>query len=179
MRLFIIRLLILIKEFSYNLFAMEAKTEAFHCYWINWCISCSVFFIQILGVLVFSLALILNILRILFGVSVKPDQRLMTSFECGLDTVRLSRYPFSLQFFLVAIVFVIFDVELCLVISFPLLIEVIRISIWLTGVFVFVVLLVGGLYYEWAQGVLDWQYYFFSVPARFVFIKEGSFIDDK
>ena len=86
-------------------------------------------FIQILGVFIFALALILNILRTLIGISVRPDQRLVTSFECGLHRTRLFRYPFSLQFFLVAIVFVIFDVELCLVMSFPLLVEVIRVSI--------------------------------------------------
>lgn len=84
----------------------------------------------------------------------------LTSFECGFDPMRRSRIPFSLRFFLLALLFLVFDLELILL--FPYIfrvsccyssISVLR-KIW--G-FVFLVILVGGLVHELNEGTLDWE----------------------
>lgn len=82
----------------------------------------------------------------------------MTVFECGFDSIRGGRVPFSLQFFIVCIVFIVFDVEIALILPFPLVI-IVEDKMWLFIILVFIILLVlGGLYFEWVGGCLKWVY---------------------
>nr|YP_009057608.1 NADH dehydrogenase subunit 3 [Nemertopsis tetraclitophila]AGZ63914.1 NADH dehydrogenase subunit 3 [Nemertopsis tetraclitophila] len=79
-------------------------------------------------------------------------------FECGFDPSLSARIPFSMRFFLLAVLFLIFDVEIVLLLPLPL---VLNISFWeislLMGVlFIFVLLL--GLFHEWREGSLNWVY---------------------
>nr|YP_009422190.1 NADH dehydrogenase subunit 3 [Ruditapes decussatus]AJY78595.1 NADH dehydrogenase subunit 3 [Ruditapes decussatus] len=84
----------------------------------------------------------------------------LTSFECGFDPMSSSRIPFSLRFFLLALLFLVFDLELILL--FPYIFSVsccyssmsVLSKIW--G-FVFLVILVGGLVHELNEGTLDWE----------------------
>lgn len=76
-------------------------------------------------------------------------------YECGFDPMNSSRAPFSFRFFLVAILFLIFDLEIGLLIPF------IRGFYWRLGcrslvVTLFLALLVLGLVYEWVKGGLEW-----------------------
>nr|ALO70774.1 NADH deshydrogenase subunit 3 [Nudobius lentus] len=86
------------------------------------------------------------------------DREKSSPFECGFDPKNSARLPFSLQFFLIAIIFLIFDVEITLLIpliftlNFTSLICYLLISIF----FIFVLLM--GLYHEWNQGALNWIY---------------------
>nr|YP_009093772.1 NADH dehydrogenase subunit 3 [Ulomoides dermestoides]AIS67604.1 NADH dehydrogenase subunit 3 [Ulomoides dermestoides] len=84
------------------------------------------------------------------------DREKSSPFECGFDPKSSSRLPFSLHFFLIAIIFLIFDVEITLLL--PLIISVkfnnlISYSV-LTLFFIFVLIL--GLFHEWKQGALNW-----------------------
>jgi len=77
-------------------------------------------------------------------------------FECGFDPKRMSRVPFSLRFFLLAVIFLIFDVEVALL--FPLcycLYSVWKVLI-LFFVFLFLLVVCWGLFLEWFSGALDW-----------------------
>lgn len=79
----------------------------------------------------------------------------MTSFECGFDNISLLRLPFSIHFFLIRIIFLIFDVEISLIfpiIKFLNLINFINKNIFLIIIFILII----GLYYEWKQGSLKW-----------------------
>lgn len=116
-----------------------------------------------MGVLVvylifFSLGLILGLVawRIV-SQGVRREDKL-SSFECGFVSFQGSRLAFSLQFFLIAIVFLIFDVEIALVLPIPVVFGLVGygVVVLVFSVFRFVVL--GGLYYEWGCGVLDWAY---------------------
>ncbi|YP_009048976.1 NADH dehydrogenase subunit 3 (mitochondrion) [Pomacea canaliculata] len=84
------------------------------------------------------------------------DREQMSAFECGFDPIKSARSPFSLRFFLLAIIFLIFDVEIVLL--FPVL-SSIGFSFDLManlGIYIFLLVLVVGLFYEWKEGSLDW-----------------------
>lgn len=79
-----------------------------------------------------------------------------SSFECGFDPILSARVPFSIQFFLLAVLFLIFDVEIVLLLPIPL---VLFISSWENGLifcFFFLLILFLGLFHEWKEGTLNW-----------------------
>nr|YP_010956959.1 NADH dehydrogenase subunit 3 [Argentina striata]WMY90130.1 NADH dehydrogenase subunit 3 [Argentina striata] len=85
-----------------------------------------------------------------------PDAEKLSPYECGFDPLGSARLPFSLRFFLVAILFLLFDLEIALLLPLPwgdqLLTPVLTFS-WTTTI---LVLLTLGLAYEWTQGGLEW-----------------------
>jgi len=80
-----------------------------------------------------------------------------SAFECGFDPKRSSRLPFSLRFYLIAVVFLIFDVEITLIIPLPVIADLSNIApiIYITAFFL--IILTIGLYHEWNQGALEWK----------------------
>nr|ALO71136.1 NADH deshydrogenase subunit 3 [Pselaphinae sp. 11 EF-2015] len=84
------------------------------------------------------------------------DREKNSPFECGFDPKSSSRMPFSLSFFLIAVIFLIFDIEISLMIPFILLMTISNLmSYCLISMFFFLILLIG-LYFEWHQGALNW-----------------------
>nr|QLM01510.1 NADH dehydrogenase subunit 3 [Palaemon elegans] len=85
------------------------------------------------------------------------DREKCSPFECGFDPKGSARLPFSLRFFLIAIIFLIFDVEITLLLPLVATINLTSINTWvITGTFFLLVLLIG-LYHEWNQGALEWS----------------------
>nr|UVU30547.1 NADH deshydrogenase subunit 3 [Euceros kiushuensis] len=86
----------------------------------------------------------------------KMDREKSSSFECGFDPFNSSRLPFSIQFYMISVIFLIFDVE---IIIFLPMIESYKISImskWLMTIFMFIFILFLGLLIEWKDGALFW-----------------------
>nr|AEX09220.1 NADH dehydrogenase-like subunit 3 [Pandinus cavimanus] len=81
------------------------------------------------------------------------DRERGSSFECGFEPFNSSRLSFSLQFFLIGIIFLIFDVEVALLPPVPLCYGGV---IYFFITFFFVLFLLFGLYFEWIQGTLEW-----------------------
>lgn len=77
-------------------------------------------------------------------------------FECGFDPQESARLPFSLRFFLLAIIFLIFDIEIALLFPVILSVKRIRVIISIASGVVFLIILLVGLFHEWGQGTLRW-----------------------
>nr|YP_010128173.1 NADH dehydrogenase subunit 3 [Tropidothorax cruciger]QPP20742.1 NADH dehydrogenase subunit 3 [Tropidothorax cruciger] len=85
------------------------------------------------------------------------DREKMTPFECGFDPKSSARIPFSIQFFLIAVLFLIFDVEIAIMIPMMITMKTSNIMTWALTTFVFVTTLILGLYYEWKTNMLEWS----------------------
>nr|YP_009502499.1 NADH dehydrogenase subunit 3 [Neptis alwina]AWV82901.1 NADH dehydrogenase subunit 3 [Neptis alwina] len=84
------------------------------------------------------------------------DREKCSPFECGFDPKSLARIPFSLHFFLITVIFLIFDVEIALI--FPLIPTFLMVNFltWFKISFFFIIMLLIGLYHEWNQNMLNW-----------------------
>nr|ABK62721.1 NADH dehydrogenase subunit 3 [Sebastes marinus] len=85
-----------------------------------------------------------------------PDHEKLSPYECGFDPLGSARLPFSLRFFLVAILFLLFDLEIALLLPLPWgdqLTSPLLTLFWAVAV---LILLILGLVYEWVQGGLEW-----------------------
>nr|QGT77289.1 NADH dehydrogenase subunit 3 [Potamiscus motuoensis] len=85
------------------------------------------------------------------------DREKNSPYECGFDPKGSSRLPFSLRFFLIAVIFLIFDVEITLLLPTASIIFLSNIFSWLMTIIFFLIMLLLGLYYEWLQGALEWS----------------------
>nr|QXF68458.1 NADH dehydrogenase subunit 3 [Asiadodis yunnanensis] len=84
------------------------------------------------------------------------DREKSSPFECGFDPISSSRLPFSLRFFLIAIIFLIFDVEIALILPMTIIPFSSSMLIWTITSLMFLLILSIGLYHEWNQGSLEW-----------------------
>nr|YP_009660821.1 NADH dehydrogenase subunit 3 [Diabolocatantops pinguis]QCT09585.1 NADH dehydrogenase subunit 3 [Diabolocatantops pinguis] len=84
------------------------------------------------------------------------DREKSSPFECGFDPKSSARMPFSLRFFLIAVIFLIFDVEIALILPIVIIMKTSNIMIWTMSSMFFIMILLGGLYHEWNQGALKW-----------------------
>jgi NADH-ubiquinone oxidoreductase chain 3 len=109
-----------------------------------------IFFLAVLIPLLLTLVAYITASRHL----ITQDTR--TPFECGFDPKNSARTPFSLRFFLLAVIFLIFDVEVALLLPIPLCLQLpSRLTAILT-LTLFLVLLIVGLFHEWREGTLEW-----------------------
>nr|WFS78631.1 NADH dehydrogenase subunit 3 [Phyllozelus siccus siccus] len=84
------------------------------------------------------------------------DQDKSSPFECGFDPKMSARFPFSMHFFLIAMIFLIFDVEIALLLPMILILPWCNLMTWVILMTLFLIILLLGLYYEWNQGALEW-----------------------
>nr|AXS65214.1 NADH dehydrogenase subunit 3 [Chrysomeloidea sp. 4 KM-2017] len=108
-------------------------------------------------VMIMIIMLILILIINLMSKKTFMDQEKSSPFECGFDPKTCARIPFSIQFFLIAVIFLIFDVEIALLI--PLIKSMNNSSILSFSIvsMMFILILIMGLIHEWKQGALKWK----------------------
>uniref|UniRef100_UPI0020296934 NADH dehydrogenase subunit 3 n=1 Tax=Zoroaster ophiactis TaxID=467010 RepID=UPI0020296934 len=84
------------------------------------------------------------------------DSEKASPYECGFDPLNSARIPFSFRFFLVAILFLLFDLEIALLFPYPSALILFSPNFSLLLASIFLVILTLGLVFEWIQGGLDW-----------------------
>nr|YP_010991050.1 NADH dehydrogenase subunit 3 [Branchiostegus auratus]WOX61323.1 NADH dehydrogenase subunit 3 [Branchiostegus auratus]BBU25963.1 NADH dehydrogenase subunit 3 [Branchiostegus japonicus] len=108
---------------------------------------------------IITIALLLSIALLLISFwlpQMNPDHEKLSPYECGFDPLGSARMPFSLRFFLVAILFLLFDLEIALLLPLPWgdqLSSPLLTFFWASAVLIILTL---GLIYEWLQGGLEW-----------------------
>nr|AGW84102.1 NADH dehydrogenase subunit 3 [Arses telescopthalmus telescopthalmus] len=112
---------------------------------------------MILFMMTLSLALSIILTALNFWLAqMNPDSEKLSPYECGFDPLGSARLPFSIRFFLVAILFLLFDLEIALLLPLPWAIQLQVPTMTLTWTFILIFLLTLGLIYEWTQGGLEW-----------------------
>ena len=110
--------------------------------------------------------LVFVVLGLLFGVGPivagyllgphKPDDEKLSPYECGFEAFEDARMKFDVRFYLVAILFIIFDLEIAFLFPWAVVLDEIG-TFGLISMSVFLALLVVGFIYEWRKGALEWE----------------------
>jgi NADH-quinone oxidoreductase subunit A len=91
-----------------------------------------------------------------FVASQRPDNEKTSAYECGFDPFDDARGKFDIRFYLVAILFIIFDLEISFLFPWALTLSKVTLFGFSTMV-VFLVILTVGFIYEWRKGALEWE----------------------
>lgn len=118
------------------------------------------FLLQYLPILVFLgialvMASVMTVVPFVIGKN-KPDSEKLSAYECGFDAFDDARHKFDVRFYLVAILFIIFDLEVAFLFPWAVSLgEIGMFGFW--SMVVFLGVLTVGLVYEWNKGALDWE----------------------
>ncbi len=102
-----------------------------------------------------GLGVLLLALGFLFGRGRKDDEKL-SPYECGFEAFEDSRMKFDVRYYLVAILFIIFDLEIAFLFPWAVSLDVIG-AFGLIAMGIFLAVLVVGFIYEWKKGALEWD----------------------
>jgi NADH:ubiquinone oxidoreductase subunit 3 (subunit A) len=106
------------------------------------------FFASLLAVIIFSLSY--------FLVLKKYDKEKISIYECGFDPFGSTRGRFDVRFYLIAILFIIFDLEITYLFPWILSLNYID-NFGFFNMLLFLTILTVGFAYEWSKGALDWE----------------------
>ena len=111
--------------------------------------------IIIFMVLALGMALLMVLASWIIGKN-KPDDQKLSPYECGFDAFEDTRSQFDVRFYLVAILFIIFDLEVAFLFPWAVSLGSIgMIGFW--SMIVFLIVLTVGFIYEWKKGALEWE----------------------
>nr|ANC65478.1 NADH dehydrogenase subunit 3 [Hirudo medicinalis] len=102
----------------------------------------------------FFIPIILYMLSYFIYFKMMMNNQKLSPFECGFDNCNSARIPFSTRFFLLGIIFIIFDIEIVLLLPIPLF--MLSNNCILLLLFIMSLLFIG-LIHEWNEGSLDWM----------------------
>nr|UEP15818.1 NADH dehydrogenase subunit 3 [Drepana pallida] len=107
-------------------------------------------------IMIFFISNIMMMISIIISKKSFKDREKCSPFECGFDSHSSARIPFSLHFFLITVIFLIFDVEIALIFPLINLFKTVNFIIWMKINFFFIIVLILGVYHEWNQNMLNW-----------------------
>ena len=86
----------------------------------------------------------------------RPDAAKLSAYECGFEAFDDSRMRFDVRYYLIAILFIVFDLEIAFL--FPWAVSIEHIGLYgLVSMLIFLAVLVVGFIYEWRKGALEWD----------------------
>lgn len=86
----------------------------------------------------------------------KPDAQKTSPYECGFEAFEDARMKFDVRYYLVAILFILFDLEVAFLVPWAVAMRDIgMVGFW--AMMIFLAILVAGLIFEWKKGALDWE----------------------
>lgn len=114
-------------------------------------------YVGVLIYIIISAAITLLIVSLNWRVAPRRvDLEKSTAYECGFDPFGEAREPFEIRFYLVAILFLVFDLEIAYLFPWAMCFDVLGIyGFWI--MVLFLVILVVGFVYEWKKGALEWN----------------------
>jgi NADH-quinone oxidoreductase subunit A len=86
----------------------------------------------------------------------RPDAAKLAPYECGFEAFEDARMQFDVRYYLVAILFILFDLEIAFLFPWAVSLDTIG-FIGFLSMMVFLAILVVGFVYEWSRGALDWE----------------------
>ena len=86
----------------------------------------------------------------------RPDAEKNSPYECGFEAFEDSRMKFDVRYYLVAILFIIFDLEIAFLFPWAIVLDKIG-TFGLVAMAIFLAVLVIGFIYEWKKGALEWE----------------------
>ena len=86
----------------------------------------------------------------------RPDSEKLSPYECGFEAFEDSRMKFDVRYYLVAIMFIIFDLEIAFLFPWAVVLDEIG-TFGFLAMMVFLTVLVIGFVYEWKKGALEWD----------------------
>ncbi|MEX2161112.1 MAG: NADH-quinone oxidoreductase subunit A [Anaerolineales bacterium] len=86
----------------------------------------------------------------------KPNTIKLETYECGMETVGDTWVQFKVQYYIYALVFLVFDIETAFLFPWAVAFDALPLFAVLEGV-LFILILVGGLLYAWQKGALEWS----------------------
>ncbi|MEM7502441.1 MAG: NADH-quinone oxidoreductase subunit A [Pseudomonadota bacterium] len=102
-----------------------------------------------------GIGVVLLVLGFLLGRGGKDDEKL-SAYECGFEPFEDSRIQFDVRYYLVAILFIIFDLEIAFLFPWAVSLDLIG-GFGLIAMAIFLAILVVGFIYEWKKGALEWD----------------------
>ena len=120
----------------------------------------SIFLKDYLSIIIFlfiaiSLSVGFIVLNFLFSPK-NPDPEKLSAYECGFEAFGDSRMEFDVRFYLVAILFIIFDLEIAFLFPWAISLDSIG-TFGLVSMGIFLLILVVGFIFEWKKGALEWD----------------------
>lgn len=105
------------------------------------------------------IALLVGVVPLVLGFVLapnKPDSEKLSPYECGFEAFEDARMKFDVRYYLVAILFILFDLEIAFLFPWAVVLDQIGLPGFLAMV-VFLGILVVGFIYEWMKGALEWE----------------------
>nr|WRK21355.1 NADH dehydrogenase subunit 3 [Xestocephalus sp. n. A ZLL-2024a] len=103
-----------------------------------------------------TLSMLISTMIIMLKKKSTINKQKMSPFECGFNPMSFPRVPFSIHFFIISVLFLIFDIEIIIILPMIITVKSSMLLKWLVSSTMVITILLMGLYHEWNNGLLNW-----------------------
>nr|YP_010586530.1 NADH dehydrogenase subunit 3 [Psychomyia kalais]UZZ44344.1 NADH dehydrogenase subunit 3 [Psychomyia kalais] len=113
--------------------------------------------LMISAMMIFTLCSIMMMISMNISKKMFINREKNSAFECGFDPHSKSRMPFSIHFFIITILFLIFDIEISILLPFFITMNNSNMNNYLIMFYMFLMILILGIFHEWNNNILNWK----------------------